>query len=399
MESASTFTAEFSPSTRPRWWLALEIWAGVIVVAALAQVLFKLGTYQWDLIVYWWGGHAFASGASPYGAIPGQAVYLHYVYPPITSALFAPLAALNVSVAKLLWISAKAIALWATVRMWQKATSTRATSIPPIFFFTFAFGSALLVDFTAGNIAVFEQFILWLGFTALLARKPWIFAMLIAVVAQFKLTPIFFLGVLLVIDERPRWAPFIAGLAIFGALLASNFVVYPMQMHEFFASISSLNERGWGDPATLGVMQDLVDQIQALGIAIPAATAYLLYAAAAISVLFYTFRWWMRRRAEGNVDRALVILISLTVYALVMPRMKDYSYVALLPAAWYVLAKPKLHSASIVVLATLIPRPLPQLNLRLPLLTQAYVYAPLFGALAVWWELISESTQREIATK
>jgi hypothetical protein len=64
-----------------------------------------------------------------------------------------------------------------------------------------------------------------------------------------------------------------------------------------------------------------------------------------------------------------------------------------------VLAKPKLHSASIVVLATLIPRPLPQLNLRLPLLTQAYVYAPLFGALAVWWELISESTQREIATK
>jgi hypothetical protein len=87
----------------------------------------------------------------------------------------------------------------------------------------------------------------------------------------------------------------------------------------------------------------------------------------------------------------------LTVYALVMPRMKDYSYVALLPAAWYALAKPKLHVAPLVVLATLVPRPLPQLNLRLPLLTQAYVYAPLFGALAVWAELISEPTSRETA--
>jgi alpha-1,2-mannosyltransferase len=404
MEVTSSYIADAPVATRsrakhPRWWLPLEIWAGVIVVAALAQVFFKLGTYQWDLIVYWWGGHAFATGHSPYGAIPNQPVYLHYVYPPITAALFAPLSLLNVAAAKLVWITAKAAALWATVRMWQKATSSRDATIPPIFFFTFAFGSALLVDVTAGNIAVFEQFVLWLGFTALLARKPWIFALLVVVIAQFKLTPIFFLGVLLVIDERPRWAPFVGGLTVFGALLASNFVAYPAQMHEFFTSISSLNERGWGDPATLGVMQDLVDQVQSLGINIPSATAYVLYGAAALSVLYYTFRWWMRRRAESNVDRVLVVLISLVVYALVMPRMKDYSYVALLPAAWYVLAKCRLNNAPIVVLATLVPRPLPQLNLRLPLLTQAYVYAPLFGALAVWCELISESNQREIATE
>ena len=94
--------------------------------------------------------------------------------------------------------------------------------MPPVFFFTFAFGSALLVDFTSGNIAVFEQFLLWLAFAALLARRPWMFALLVVLVAQFKLTPIFFLGLLLVIDERPQWKPFVGGTALFATLVGAN---------------------------------------------------------------------------------------------------------------------------------------------------------------------------------
>ena len=383
---------------RPRWQIALEIWAGIIVLAAAAQVLFKLGAFQWDLGVYWWGGAAFRAGRSPYGAIPGQPVYLHYVYPPITALLFAPLAHLSVGAAKVLWISAKAVAFWSTVRLWKRATGVRMTIVPPIFFFTFAFGSALLVDFTAGNIAVFEQLVLWLGFVALLAQRPRVFTVAVVFIAQFKLTPIFFLGALLVIDEKPRWRELIEGSVLFGLLLLCN-LFYRSQLPEFFASISALNERGWGDPATLGVMQDLVDQLQGLGISIPGPTAYVLYGGAAAAVLYYTFQWWARQRARGTINRVEVVLVTLVVYALVMPRMKDYSYVALLPAAWYVLARTSLYSGPLVVLAALVPRPLPQLNLRLPLLTQAYVYAPLFGALAVWLELIRDTSPTEKFTE
>jgi alpha-1,2-mannosyltransferase len=381
-------------AARPRWQLALELWAGSIVLAAAAQVLLELGSYQWDLIVYWWGGRAFSAARSPFGAIPGQPVYLHYVYPPITAALFAPLGHLSVPAAKLLWITAKAVAFWVTVRLWQRAMNLRSAAVPPVFFFTFAFGSALLVDFTAGNIAVFEQLVLWVAFTALLARKPWAFAVTVALLAQFKLTPIFFLGALLVIDERPHWTPFFGGVAVFVGGLLANVVLYPSLTREFFASVSSLNERGWGDPATLGVMQDLVDQVQALGIAVPNVTGYVLYGAAALAVLCCTVRWWLARRAAGETNRVEVLLVTLVVYALVMPRMKDYSYVALLPAAWYVLARPRLHAGPLVVLAAFVPRPLPQLNLRQPLLTQPYVYAPLFGALAVWVELIQPPQPR-----
>jgi hypothetical protein len=369
---------------RPRWYLALELWAAIVVAAALWQIIGKLHLYQWDVIVYWWGGRAFMHGASPYGPIPGQPEYLHFVYPPLLAAVFAPLAPLNQSAAKVLWLLLKLVAFWGTVRIWRRALGVERIAVPPIFFFTFAFGSAVLVDVTAGNIAIFEQCLLWIAFAALLARRPWAFMAIVVLVAQLKLTPIFFLGLLLVIDERPRWAPFVAGTALFAMLTGANALLLPAQTREFLVSVSSLGERGWGDPSTLGVMQDLVDQLRGLRLPVPEATAYVLYLAAVVGVLLHTVRWWRARRASGTLDRTVVVLVTLAVYALVMPRMKDYSYVALLPVAWFVLGGPQALTASVAMLAVLIPRPLPQLKLWLPMVPQPYVYAPLLGALVLW---------------
>jgi len=381
-------------SERPRWHAALDAWAVVILVAAAVQVFVSLGAYQWDVIVYWWGGHEFGAGRSPYTAIPNQPVYLHYVYPPLTAALFAPFASLNVAAAKLLWISAKAVAFAVTIRLWMRAIVRVNTIIPPIFFFTFAFGSALLVDFTSGNIAVFEQLVLWLAFTALLARRPWVFALLVVGVAQFKLTPIFFLGALLVVDERPLWKPFAGGTALFAASLGANMLFAPALSREFLKSVSSLGERGWGDPSTLGVLQDLVDQLNGLKLPVPMAVAYVGYLVVVIGIFFYTVRWWRRSRAEGTADTITILLATLALYALVMPRMKDYSYVALLPVAWYALSRSTLQTVPLVIVAALIPRPLPQLKLWLPMITQAYVYAPLIGAFAVWMAIVGEKRER-----
>jgi hypothetical protein len=376
-------------SIRPRWHLALELWAAVVVVAALWQIVGKLHLYQWDVVVYWWGGRAFAHGASPYGAIPGQPEYLHFVYPPLLAAVFAPLAPLNESAAKVLWLVLKLLALWGTFRIWRRIIGVERIAVPPIFFFTFAFGSAVLVDVTAGNIAIFEQCALWIAFAALLSRRPWLFMVVVVLIAQLKLTPVFFLGLLLVDDERPRWAPFLAGVGLFAALTGANALLLPAQTREFLASVSSLGERGWGDPSTLGVMQDLVDQLRGLRLPLPEATAYALYLAAVAAVLAHTVRWWRARRASGTLDRTVVVLVTLAVYALVMPRMKDYSYVALLPVGWYVLAGPQAVTASLAILAVLIPRPLPQLKLWLPMVPQPYVYAPLLAALVMWLILTS----------
>jgi len=368
----------------PRWRLALEAWAIAVLAAALWQIIAKVHLYQWDVIVYWWGGRAFAHGQSPYGAIPGQPEYLHFVYPPIVAPLFAPLAILKPNVAKLLWITLKAFAFWVTVRLWRRALGADQHVVPPVFFFTFAFGSAALVDFTAGNIAVFEQLILWLAFAALLARRRWTFALLVVLAAQCKLTPVFFLGLLLVVDERPQWGPLLGGSALMAALVGANVVLFPDQTREFLGSVSSLAERGWGDPSTLGVMQDLVDQLRALSLPLPLKTAYALYLAAVAFVFAHTVRWWRAQRAAGTVRPVEIVLVTLATYALVMPRMEDYSYVALLPVAWYALAGRQAVTASLAVLAVLVPRPLPQLNLVLPLVQQPYYYAPLLAALVLW---------------
>lgn len=369
---------------RPRWHLALEAWAAVVVLAAVWQILGKLHVYQWDVGVYWWGGRAFARGVSPYGPIPRLPEYLHFVYPPLVAAVFAPFSVLNVSATKVLWFLLKVAAFVATIRLWRRRIGVDQTAVPPLFFFTFAFGSATLVDFTAGNIAIFEQFLLWLAFAALLSRRWWIFTVLVVAAAQAKLTPVFFLGLLLVVDERPRWTPFVVGTMLFAAVVGANALLLPDQTREFLASISSLRERGWGDPSTLGVMEDLVDQLRGLRLPLPAVTASLLYLGAVVAVLSYTVRWWRARRAAGTHDPLLVVLVTLAVYALVMPRMKDYSYVALLPVGWYVLAAHRHVAASLAVLAVLVPRPVPQLKLWLPLVPQVYTYAPLIAALVLW---------------
>jgi Glycosyltransferase family 87 len=369
---------------RPRWQLALEAWAAVVVLAALWQIVGKLHLYQWDVTVYWWGGRAFAHGASPYGPIPRQPEYLHFVYPPLVAALFAPLSVLNVSATKLLWLALKLGAFVATVRLWQRRIAEKQETVPALFYFTFAFGSAALVDFTSGNIAIFEQLLLWMGFAALLSRRWWTFALLVVAAAQPKLTPVFFLGLLLVMDERPRWGPFLGGALLFALSVGANAIVFPRQSREFLAGISALGERGWGDPSSLGMMEDLVDQLRGLRLPLPAVTAHLLYLAAIVTVLALTVRWWRARRAIAKHDPLLTVLVTIAVYALVMPRMKDYSYVALLPVGWYVLATRRELGASLVVLAVLVPRPLPQLKLWLPMVPQVYTYAPLIAALVLW---------------
>jgi alpha-1,2-mannosyltransferase len=369
---------------RPRWQIALEAWALVVVAAALWQIVGRVDAYQWDVLVYRWGGAAFVHGRSPFGPIPGQPEYLHFVYPPLVAALFVPLAVLAPAAAKLAWLALKLGALAVTVRVWRRALGAGRLAVPPLFFFTFAFGSAVLVDVAAGNIAILEQCLLWLGFASLLERRWWRFALFVVLAAQCKLTPIFFLGLLLVIDERPRWAPFAGGAALFVAFLGVNVLLEPAQSREFLASVSMLAERGWGDPSTLGVMQDLGDQLRGLGIPVRDWMAYAAYVAAAIAVLARTARWWRARRAAGALRPIEIVLVTLVVYALVMPRMKDYSYVALLPVAWYVLAGRHAVTASVAVLAVLVPRPLPQLRMWLPMVAQPYVYAPLLGALVLW---------------
>ena len=337
--------------------MALEIWAVAVIAAALLQILGKLHVYQWDVMVYWWGGNAFAHGQSPYGAIPGQPEYLHFVYPPLLAAVFAPMAVLKVSAAKVLWFALKLVAFWGRYGCGgapsphDRSPCHRSSSSPSRSVRPHSSTSHRATSRSSSSACSGSGLRPYSRASGGSSSCPWCSA------AQFKMTPIYFLGLLLVIDDRPLWTPFIAGTALFAALVGANALLMPEQSREFLASVSSLGERGWGDPSTLGVMQDLVDQLRGLRLPIPLATAYALYLAAVAAVFYHTVRWWRAARARGTLSGVLVVLVSLTVYALVMPRMKDYSYVALLPVAWYVLGGPQVMTASVAILAVLLPAP------------------------------------------
>jgi hypothetical protein len=64
-----------------------------------------------------------------------------------------------------------------------------------------------------------------------------------------------------------------------------------------------------------------------------------------------------------------------------------------------VLARREAVTASVALLAVLVPRPLPQLKLWLPLVPQVYTYAPLLAAVVLWTMLTaskSESTESRV---
>jgi hypothetical protein len=73
--------------------------------------------------------------------------------------------------------------------------------------------------------------------------------------------------------------------------------------------------------------------------------------------------------------------------------------VALLPVAWYALGGRQAVTASIAVLAVLVPRPLPQLKLWLPLVPQPYTYAPLLAALVLWTMLTAVDRDGTVAVR
>jgi alpha-1,2-mannosyltransferase len=403
--------AASSPAAWRRGRLALDGWAALVWIAVLAQIVARIDAYEWDFAVYWSGARTMLSGQSPYGPIAGLAGYLRFVYPPLAAFLFVPFAGLGLGAAKVAWLLIKLAALAVTVRLWLRATAASdanrppAASMPraPLFFvISFAFGSAAFIDVTAGNVAIIEQLLLWIGIVALLARRRWIFVLFVVLAAQCKLTPIFFLGLLLVVDERPRWGAFVAGVALFVATLAANIVVYPAASREFLALIRSMHDHGWADPAMLGLMQDAAGDLRALHLPVAGTVAYVGYGAVVVGVVCATIRWWRAHRASGAPDRLRIVLVTLALYALVMPRMKDYSYVALLPAAWYVLTRFRTREVALVAIAVLVPRPLPQTHIVMPFVSLAYTYAPLLAAAVVWWCLIRDDdeaseTQRSAA--
>jgi hypothetical protein len=347
---------------RRRLALAAALGVGVLV---LGQALLGQSA-QWDLKMLLAMGHAFREGRDPYVTVNG----LLFPYPPIAVPLLAPLSILPGGAAVWVWVLLKLGALGGLLAVWRNFVELRGTALE-VLYFLLAFGSALTVDFVSGNPCTFEQLGLWLGLWALARGRIGWFCVAVVTTAQLKLAPVLLLGALLVVPEEPRWGAFAASAAAFAASLGLQRLIAPQWFAEFVARAGSMDERGPNNPALLSLLRDLVPGEHA---------ALAVWVAAVVAVAGLTARALRKTKAEVRFR----VMLAAVAYALIAPRLKDYSYELLLPVG--------LHCVQRVPLAALIAMPVGR---GAKLITSAgrYLtsYYPLACALVLFGLLLDEA--------
>lgn len=323
--------------------LTVLVW--MIVAIAIARIGMGEKHFQWDFRVFHAAPVVLESGGNPYDNstshldIPSS---LSYLYPPILLHALKPLTKLSFSTAYLVWFAIKLAALVLLLRLWHRHFERLNFGWPMVLFLTLAFNSAILRDLTAGNVATLEQLGLWTGFYCLIRKRPYLAGAIIAVTAQIKLMPVVFLGLLLFVGPAREWKPLFASLGIFFGLLLLNYLFMPEMTAHYIESFGSsnpnLDERGEINPSSLAMLRDIAAVANDAGVPIGDSlirAAYLLY----VGLLTAGVLWVLVRYSDHlhSIDLKWLIYCGCVLFVLVMPRVKDYTYMALLMPALFVL--------------------------------------------------------------
>jgi hypothetical protein len=300
------------------------------------------GRAQWDFNAHYHAALAFRQGLDPYSpeslqrVSPGSALAA-YLYPPLILYFYGAFTLLPYRVAYLLWLALKVAALAGLLLLWHRRfLPLRLDRLTPLYLVV-AFNGALLWDIAAGNISLFEQLALWSGFACLLAGRQPLFCLLVVLTAQFKLTPVLFLFLLLA-DKQPLWKLFFASWAGFLGLLSINYWLYPALSRRYLQAALALDEWGANNPSMLSFVRDALYNLTGGIVSASYPVDEAIYVLLAISVAVVTLRAVQNHLAHpAQSDPRIRLFFFCAAYALIVPRMKNYSFILLLVPTLHVL--------------------------------------------------------------
>jgi Glycosyltransferase family 87 len=359
--------------------LSLALAAGLLVLVGV-----RWYAYHWDFHMFYGSAREFAAGVSPYR---GQG--LSYFHPPLMLYVYRPFTMLSEKWAVELWYVLKLVALAGLFTVWHRDFVRLQWRGTTILFFIFAYGATIYSDLVAGNLSIFEQLLLWIGFSQLLRGRILMFALCVIVAAQVKITPILFAGLLIVACEPRRWGAFVATVIGFLAVFSLNFLLEPDLFRDFLAALGKLDERGVDCPSFLALVRDvsdlalgkestqrsLLDEVVFLGIA----------GAVGVSSLI---AWLTYRKRALRIDQRLLICFACVVFVLISPRFKIYSYIVVLVPTLYLFRNAiwsRYVPLAIAVVAVPVFYPLGTSLLPFRIAFEFFnSYLLLFATLAVW---------------
>ncbi|MGD9085406.1 MAG: glycosyltransferase family 87 protein [Desulfobacterales bacterium] len=358
--------------------------------------------YQWDFRTHRKAAEIFADGSDPYdpGILLSQkdANFL-YTYPPFTLFFYTLFQQTDYNTAFHVFLLVKCALLVGLVIFWRNAFLGPAGDSLFFLFCLLVFNSAVFADLIAGNINLLEQILLWTAFFFFLQKRFALFCVFVLLAASFKMTPLFFIVLLLTSDHPKKYHYFGYAGTIFLAYLAVQYLIYPEMFMGFVRNaLTVVGESGAVGPSTEKFVKEIFALLSQLSGPLPPVIISAVVIALAALVVFLSGRAYFllkgTRTGHPDCDKMILFLVCL-VYALIHPRFKDYAYMLLIVPAYYIMKTTRLKKAfPFIFILSVLAAP----HLMLPgfdfLSSIMWRYFPLMVAYIIWGLYLHEIFSR-----
>jgi Glycosyltransferase family 87 len=389
--------------------------AGIVVTALLLAYSLTLilhisanqDQYLWDFRTHREAGKILAAGSNPYDAanlFPKARTRFLYTYPPATLFFYRLFAIPAYKTAFQIFLISKFLLLIGLIYFWQRQFFKKDGG--PLFylFCLLAFNSAVFLDMIAGNINVVQQALLWLGFSFFINGRLKLFCFFTLIAASFKMTPIFFLILLLLSDQKDKYKYFFGAGAVFLAYLLIQYMIEPDLFTGFIKNaLEVVGERGGVAPSTGKMVAAIFESIAKMtGLALPRAFESVVFGIIAAAVIFFSYQACLRlKRAKIENRATLEVFVVCLVYALIHPRFKDYGYILLLVPSYYIIKNIRYTRIAPFLFLLFILSDRMMLPIAASIYDIIWAYYPLLVAYCVWGIYLHEifSPAQEPAVK
>ena len=365
--------------------------------------------YLWDFRTHREAGKILASGLNPYDAdtlFPKSGTTFLYTYPPATLFFYRLLAIPEYKTAFHIFLIAKFILLVGLVYYWQREFLKEDGHILFYVFCLLAFNSTVFLDMIAGNINLVQQAMLWLAFSFYIKRRYKLFCLFTLIAASFKMTPIFFLILMLLSDDKNKYKYFFGAGAVILAYLLIQYLIVPRLFFGFIKNaLIVVGEKGEVVPSTNKLIAGIFEIFSKFtGLTPPEALESTIFVMIAAAVVIFSYKACMRLKREKMDNRAILeVFMVCLVYALIHPRFKDYGYILLLVPSYYIIKNiryPKIVPFLFILFIM-------SNRMMLPIVSAIYdiiwLYYPLMVAYCVWgiylYEICGEKKDKWIFPK
>ena len=327
---------------------AVQIILVVIACVYVGQEMWKIThntQWQWDFRTYYYATATASADENPYDTstvyrTTGHHIRWAFLYPPTTLYLLQPLSAFTYQTSYFLFLGLKLVVLTALIVLWVRLFPKETGGGNRLIFIIslcLGYSHVLLWDIQVGNISIFEQFFLWLGIYLLLRREWFAGYGSIAIGSLLKIVP----GLFLLLPLLLKWSVknvvlFMITCLLFGAVLIAPYWTDPVLFGQFTSDVHIDDERGRHNPSSLAFFKDAGEMT-----GLPEVGVYILYGFFVLLVLLSLYpaiRKLKQHRMIPPAEKQLA-LISLFViaYTLVLPRMKDYSFIVMMMPALFII--------------------------------------------------------------